>query len=116
MSLFVRIRPTSSASRIRQARALRLARQRSSSRQSSVAGRASESSPATVSPFDFKLTKREVDVALLITQSLSAKAIAGALGISVHTATRHTESIMRKMKVNSRVAVAAHMLRQSIKA
>ncbi len=59
---------------------------------------------------DFTLTRRELDVARLIARGLTAKMIAETLGISAHTATRHTESIMRKMKVTSRVAVAAYIL------
>lgn len=53
------------------------------------------------------LSKRECGVALLITEGRSNKAIANRLSISEHTARHHTESILRKLGISSRGAVAA---------
>jgi DNA-binding CsgD family transcriptional regulator len=61
----------------------------------------------------FGLTPREREVARYIADGASAKEIASALGISVHTARHHTESIFAKLGVGTRVAVAT-MLRDRL--
>lgn len=53
----------------------------------------------------FKLTDREIEVAVLLGEDLSNAEIAHRLGISPHTARHHTESVMRKVDVSSRTAV-----------
>jgi DNA-binding CsgD family transcriptional regulator len=50
----------------------------------------------------FGLTARESQVACLLLQRLTNDEIAGALGISSHTARHHTESVLTKVRVNSR--------------
>jgi DNA-binding CsgD family transcriptional regulator len=57
----------------------------------------------------FGLTPREAHVAELLASRLSTKEIGAALGISVHTVRRHVESILRKIGVRSRFAVADAM-------
>jgi DNA-binding CsgD family transcriptional regulator len=58
----------------------------------------------------YGLTAREAEVARLLARRLSAAELADALGISVHTARRHTESVMRKLGVHSRQELAAAVL------
>lgn len=55
----------------------------------------------------YQLTNRETDVARLLATGKSNAEIAAALGISEHTARRHTEQVLSKLRVNSRAAVAA---------
>lgn len=50
----------------------------------------------------FQLTPREAEVALGLDRRWSASEISRSLGISQHTARRHTESVLRKLGVNSR--------------
>jgi len=50
----------------------------------------------------FRLTQRETEVALLLARRLSTPEIARTLGVSVHTARRHTENVMVKLGVSSR--------------
>jgi DNA-binding CsgD family transcriptional regulator len=56
-----------------------------------------------------RLTAREAEVARLLALGRSNGAIAAALGISAHTARHHTESVMAKLGVRSRAAVAARL-------
>lgn len=58
----------------------------------------------------YGLTPRELTVAHLITDGLSAPRIASVLGVSVHTVRRHSERIFRKLGVKTRAAVAARVL------
>jgi DNA-binding NarL/FixJ family response regulator len=55
----------------------------------------------------YKLTAREIEVALLLAQGRSNQAIAKALGISSHTARHHTQRILTKLHVHSRAAAGA---------
>jgi non-specific serine/threonine protein kinase len=55
----------------------------------------------------YHLTVRESEVARLLSEGLTDRALAQALGISRHTARRHTERVLRKMDVHSRAAVGA---------
>jgi DNA-binding NarL/FixJ family response regulator len=45
-------------------------------------------------------------VAHLLAQGLPTKAIAAALGVSIHTVRRHSESVFKKLNVNTRTAAA----------
>jgi DNA-binding CsgD family transcriptional regulator len=55
----------------------------------------------------FRLTDREAEVALLLAQRHTSKEIACVLGVSWHTARRHTERVLGKLGVNSRRQVLA---------
>jgi DNA-binding CsgD family transcriptional regulator len=55
------------------------------------------------------LTAREREVALLIAGGASAKVIAHALGVSVHTVSRHTERIYAKAGVGTRTQLALRL-------
>lgn len=59
----------------------------------------------------FGLTRREREVARLLARGLSNREVAEALGISPHTARRHTESVMRKLGVASRMQVRDRITR-----
>jgi len=50
----------------------------------------------------YGLTPREVRVAMLLVARLRSREVAQVLGISVHTARRHSESVLRKVGVRSR--------------
>lgn len=54
----------------------------------------------------WSLTPREMDLAELLQQGLSTKAIAEELGISVHTVRHHIESVFGKLGVRSRTSAA----------
>lgn len=58
------------------------------------------------------LTGREADVALLLRRGQRNRQIAAELGITEHTARRHTERILQKLGVESRAAVAEMLTRQ----
>jgi DNA-binding CsgD family transcriptional regulator len=58
------------------------------------------------------LTTRENDVARLLVCGRSARTVASSLGISVHTARRHTEKLYTKLGVSSRAELAALVTRQ----
>jgi DNA-binding CsgD family transcriptional regulator len=55
----------------------------------------------------FRLTPRESDVASRIAAGASSREVAESLGMSVHTARRHTERVLEKCNVRRRAAVAA---------
>jgi DNA-binding CsgD family transcriptional regulator len=57
----------------------------------------------------FGLTPREIQAARLVAAGKSNADIAQALGVSPHTARRHTECIRTKMGVHSRAAVGARL-------
>jgi DNA-binding CsgD family transcriptional regulator len=59
----------------------------------------------------FGLTNAEARVAGLIARGHSNAEVARALYISPHTARRHTESVLRKLGIRSRTAVAARLSR-----
>lgn len=54
----------------------------------------------------FGLTGRETEVAALLILRMTNREIASRLGVSEHTARHHTETVLRKMEVSSRNAVA----------
>gem|GEM_PF-1190535 len=55
----------------------------------------------------FQLTTRECEVARLLAAGRSNTEVATALGVTHHTARRHTEAVLRKLAVSSRAAVGA---------
>lgn len=57
----------------------------------------------------YRLTRREIDVARLLAQGRANDEIAEDLGISTHTARRHTESVLSKLGVHSRGAAGAKL-------
>jgi DNA-binding CsgD family transcriptional regulator len=59
----------------------------------------------------FRLTPRECEVSVLLGKRLRTAEIAVRLGISVHTASRHIESVLRKLDVRTRDEVKAKILR-----
>ncbi len=73
------------------------------------------SGPSDTAPsFEGRLSLREREVAGLIARGASTKAIAAALGISPHTARRHTERVFEKCGVRCRAALAAMVSRQLV--
>ena len=56
------------------------------------------------------LTKREAEVALLLAEGLSNAEIAERLFVSPHTARHHVESVLAKLDLTSRAAVAARLM------
>ena len=58
----------------------------------------------------YGLTQRQVEVAMLLTAGASTKKIAEQLGISLHTARRHTEQIFLKLGIHSRAQLHAILL------
>jgi DNA-binding CsgD family transcriptional regulator len=56
---------------------------------------------------EYRLTPRELDIAILIGEGRSTKSIAAALSISWHTARGHIERTMKKLRVQSRAQAAA---------
>jgi len=60
----------------------------------------------------FGLTGREVEVAYLLADRRRQGEVAAALGVSIHTARRHAESVMRKLGVSAREDVAARLVAQ----
>jgi DNA-binding NarL/FixJ family response regulator len=58
---------------------------------------------------DYGLTRREVQVAMLIAKGRSNSAIAEALSISGHTARHHTQRILAKLGVHSRAEAGARI-------
>jgi DNA-binding NarL/FixJ family response regulator len=59
----------------------------------------------------YKLTGREIEVALLLAQGRSNEAIAKTLRISSHTARHHTQRILLKLRVHSRAEAGAKIRR-----
>lgn len=55
----------------------------------------------------FGLTPRESDVASRLAAGASSREVAESLGMSVHTARRHTERVLQKCNVRRRAGVAA---------
>jgi DNA-binding CsgD family transcriptional regulator/PAS domain-containing protein len=61
---------------------------------------------------DYRLTPREIEVARLLAQGKTNLSIAEALGISSHTAERHTEHVLMKLGLRSRTEAVARLLGQ----
>jgi DNA-binding CsgD family transcriptional regulator len=64
--------------------------------------------------FDQPLTPRETEVLALLAQGASNKAIARALGISVHTAKFHVGQIIDKLDATGRTDAVAHAARRGV--
>jgi DNA-binding CsgD family transcriptional regulator len=60
-------------------------------------------------PARFGLTQREAEVAQALARRLTNAEVARALGISPHTAERHTERVLAKLGVRSRHDVAQRL-------
>lgn len=56
------------------------------------------------------LTRRQAEVARLLARGMTDKAVATKLGITRHTARRHTERVLSKLGVQSRAAVASRLI------
>ncbi len=56
----------------------------------------------------FNLTHREVTVTHLLVRGLTDREVAQELFISLHTARRHSENILRKLGISSRAGIAHH--------
>ncbi|WP_146240022.1 ATP-binding protein [Prauserella flavalba] len=69
--------------------------------------------PETGRPAPTALTKRENEVAELVAQGLSNKAIASTLVISQRTAETHVENILSKLGFTSRTQIAAWLARDT---
>jgi len=61
----------------------------------------------------FGLTPRQAEVALLLADRRSNVQISERLGISVHTARRHTEKVYSKLGMDRREAVERVLARES---
>jgi DNA-binding NarL/FixJ family response regulator len=61
-----------------------------------------------------RLSKREQDVIQLLVEGRSNQEIAAALFISPHTAANHVASIMNKLGLDSRTAVATYAIRHGL--
>jgi DNA-binding CsgD family transcriptional regulator len=58
----------------------------------------------------FGLTSREVAVAYRLVAAESSKDIAAGLGVSIHTARRHVENVMKKLGARTRLAAVRRIL------
>lgn len=63
---------------------------------------------------DAPLSERELEVARLIAAGYSNKHMAGELGISHNTVTRHVANIMRKMEAGNRTEAVLNAIRQRL--
>lgn len=55
----------------------------------------------------YRLTRREAEVALLLARRLTGTEIARQLGVTIHTARRHTEQVLLKLGIGNRHCVRA---------
>jgi DNA-binding CsgD family transcriptional regulator len=62
---------------------------------------------------DVKLTAREQEIAVSLTQGLRSSAVARDLGISIYTVRKHISSILRKYDVTSQCELIARIYGQS---
>jgi DNA-binding CsgD family transcriptional regulator len=60
----------------------------------------------------YGLTERQVEVARLLAERYTDREMADALGVTLATAQRHAQNVMKKLRVSSRKDVAA-LLRES---
>ena len=89
-------------------RALTLSEAISEARALEVSPRETSATAHALSP----LTPREREVAGLITRGATDREIAGRLVISEHTAHTHVRNILSKLKLQSRVQIAAWVTRE----
>jgi len=61
-------------------------------------------------PTASQLTGRESEVVRLLVRGFSTKQIAGALGVSFHTASTHLKHIYKKLGVHKRTELVAQVL------
>ena len=61
-----------------------------------------------------KLTKREIDVAKLVSEGKTNKEIASELFISVHTVKAVLENIFIKLDINSRALLAVYYTKKNM--
>ena len=64
-------------------------------------------------PRDVQLTPREQEVTQLIVDGLCNKEIAATLGVAIHTVKSHVHSVLQKLSVGSRLALAALVRKES---
>lgn len=60
------------------------------------------------------LTARELEVLRSLSQGLSKKEIAGLLGVSAKTVSRHAENLMAKLDIHDRVELARFAIREGL--
>ncbi len=60
----------------------------------------------------FKLTKAESRVACLLAAGFPSATVAKSLGVTIHTARRHTERVLAKLGVHSRAEVGPTILHE----
>jgi DNA-binding CsgD family transcriptional regulator len=72
--------------------------------------------PASAASGDLEpaLTPRELQVLALLAEGASNKAIAGRLGISVHTAKFHVGQLLDKLDATGRTDAVAHAARRGV--
>jgi DNA-binding CsgD family transcriptional regulator len=63
-----------------------------------------------IAPLSKLLTRREIEIAVLMAEGLCDKQIARALGISCHTVREHTRRVMCKLKVGKRTAIVSYVV------
>ncbi|MGH7694549.1 MAG: LuxR C-terminal-related transcriptional regulator [Gemmatimonadaceae bacterium] len=73
-------------------------------------GEASEGPPLA------EVTRREREVLRFVAEGLTNRQIAARLGVSDHTVHRHVTNILRKLRLTSRTAAAAHAVRLGLAA
>ena len=85
---------------------------RSSHARSRASGLHADAASAHDSPYH--LSERELGVLRLLTEGLSDKQMALALGVTNYTVNKHVGAILAKMKVRSRTAAAVAAIRQHL--
>jgi DNA-binding CsgD family transcriptional regulator len=75
-----------------------------------VISRAPADSARSEQPAPFGLTHRELEVAQLLRLRRSNTELASTLGISEHTARHHTENVLAKLGLHSRMQVEEHVI------
>lgn len=63
---------------------------------------------------DSQLTKREMEVAELLSKGLKAKQIADALFVSKHTVNNHVANILRKTNCSNKAQFVAYAIRNKL--
>ena len=63
---------------------------------------------------DKKLTEREIEVLILLTEGKTNKEISSELNITVHTVKAHLLNIYEKLNINSRVQAAIKAIQYKI--
>jgi len=63
---------------------------------------------------EYGMTPREVEVAILLAEGCSNSTVARRLGISPHTARHHTQRVLGKLGVHSRLEAVAYATRRGL--